>query len=31
MEIFTFFQSSKLMYTQFSHLLDLQDLIAAYL
>ena len=30
MEIFTFFQSSKLMHMQFIHSLDFQDLIAAF-
>ena len=30
MEIFTFFQSSKLMHIQFIHSLDFQDLIAAF-
>ena len=31
MEIFTFFQSSKLMHMQFIHSLEFQDLIAAFL
>ena len=30
-EIFTFFQSSKLIHMQFIHLLDFQDLIVAFL
>ena len=30
MKIFTFFQSSKLIHMQFIHLLDLEDLIAAF-